>query len=97
MTNTDSSNAILAISVFCLGVFFCNPAIAREKPWYKYENSHFEAYSNEQERLTKKLLVELENFRAAVLQVANIEAPAGTPKTQVIIFASPGLKRVSRN
>ena len=88
MAHTDIRNVILAFVIFCLGIFFCNPALAKEKPWYKYENSHFEAYSNENERLTKKLLLKLENFRAAVLQVANIEVPEGAPKTQVIIFAS---------
>ena len=62
--------------------------LAKDKPWFKYENSHFEAYSNENERVTKKLLLKLENFRAAVLQVADIEVPAAAPKTQIVIFAS---------
>ena len=88
MAHTHSRNVSLPFVIFCMGMFFCNPAVAKEKPWYKYENSHFEAYSNENERVTRKLLLKLENFRAAVLQVADIEVPAGTPKTQVVIFAS---------
>ena len=88
MAHTDSRSVIPALAFFCLGIILSDPAAAREKPWYKYENSHFEAYSNENERVTKKLLLKLENFRAAVLQVANIEVPEGVPKTQVIIFAS---------
>ena len=70
------------------GLLFCNSAAAKDKPWYKYENRYFEAYSNESERTTRKLLIKLEDFRAAVLQVATIETPEGTPKTQVILFAS---------
>ena len=65
MAHTDSRNVSLPFVLFCLGIFFCDPAVAREKPWYKYENSHFEAYSNENERVTRKLLLKLENFRAA--------------------------------
>lgn len=80
---------MLPALAFCsLVVVFANPAHAREKPWYKYENSHFEAYSNASEKTATKLLVELENFRGAVLQVANVKVPEGAAKVQVFIFSS---------
>jgi hypothetical protein len=77
-----------AFAIMLLGVVFVNPAQARERSWYKYENSHFEAYSDASEKTARKLLVELENFRGAVLQVANIEVPGGASKVQVVIFSS---------
>jgi hypothetical protein len=77
-----------ALAFLSLCIAFGNPAHAREKTWYKYENSHFEAYSDASEKRATKLLVELENFRGAVLQVANIKVPDGAAKVQVIIFSS---------
>jgi hypothetical protein len=77
-----------ALAIFFLGVVFANAAQARERTWYKYENSHFEAYSDASEKTASKLLVELENFRGAVLQVANIKVPSGASKVQVVIFSS---------
>jgi len=85
---TGTATAIGAFTFVSLLVLFCGTAVAKEATWYKYENSHFMAFSDESERATRKLLNELENFRAAVLQVANIAVPADAPKTKVVLFAS---------
>lgn len=61
---------------------------AKDKPWYKYENQYFEAYSDASERKVRRLLEELENFRAAVIQLNGGSVPDGAVKTQVIIFNS---------
>ncbi len=74
--------------VAVIGLMMFSDATARERSWYRYENSHFEVYSDESRRVVRKLLEELENFRAAVLQVADIEVPQNAPKPHVIIFAS---------
>lgn len=61
---------------------------AAERDWFKYENAYFEAYSDAREKKVRELLDDLENFRAAVLQVGNFKVPDGAPKTQVLIFSS---------
>lgn len=70
-----------------LGILLCGSALA-ESEWYKYENAHFLAYSDDSARAVKGILLELEHFRAAVLQVANIRVPDDAPKVRVMIFAS---------
>ncbi len=61
---------------------------AKDKPWYKYENDYFEAYSDASEKKVRQLLEELENFRAAVIQINGGSVPDGAVKTQVVIFNS---------
>ncbi len=61
---------------------------AAERDWFKYENAYFEAYSDAREKKVRELLDDLENFRAAVLQVGNFKVPDGAPKTEVMIFLS---------
>jgi len=74
--------------VVVIGLMMFGDTTAGERSWYRYENSHFEVYSDESKRVVRKLLEELENFRAAVLQVATIEVPQHAPKPRVFIFAS---------
>lgn len=62
-------------------------ALAKTPEWYRYENSHFLAYSNASEKNARDLLDDLEGFRAAVLQVGNIIIPAAAPKTRVVIVS----------
>lgn len=88
MANAGTIKSPQLFRLFCLVVALCNLADAKAETWYKYENGHFEAYSSESERITRNLLVELENYRAAVLQAANIEIPQGAPKAQIYIFAT---------
>lgn len=64
------------------------PAAAKDYDWYKYENDYFEAYSDASERSVTRLLEELENFRAAVVQLLAIEIRPGTRKTRLIVFRS---------
>jgi hypothetical protein len=56
--------------------------------WYRYENSFFRAYSDADEDKALELLVELEDFRAAFVQVGNVTIPADAPKTRVVIARS---------
>jgi hypothetical protein len=58
------------------------------RPWYKYENKYFEAYSDASEKDVRQLLEDLENFRAAVIQLNGSRVPEGSVKTRVIIFRS---------
>jgi hypothetical protein len=64
------------------------PAAAGDAPWIRYENSHFIGYSDAPEQDARSLLGNLENFRAAFLQVSSITVPAGSPKTTVLITAN---------
>ncbi len=70
-------------------IFALAPAAhAKERPWYKYENKYFEAYSDASEKKVMRLLEELENFRAAVIQLNGGQVPDSAEKTQVVIFNS---------
>ena len=62
------------------------PAQAREREWIGYENENFIAYSNAAPEKALAHLVELEQIRAAALQIITIKVPAGTPKTKVLLF-----------
>lgn len=70
------------------GMYFGGTALAKEPAWHKYENSHIVAYSDNSNRSVLKLLEEIEYFRAAVIQVVNIEVPVDAPKTHLIVFDS---------
>jgi hypothetical protein len=61
------------------------PVPATQDPWFKYENSHFVAYSDAAESKVMALMDNLERFRGAVLQVSNIKIPQSAPKTLVVI------------
>lgn len=56
--------------------------------WYRYENNYFIAYSNADSRQARKILEDLEYFRAATLRVPGIELPDDTLKTLVLIPAT---------
>ena len=77
---------MLLLGVACIAMMSGNMSVAKERTWYKYENEHFVAFSNESEKTVVKLLTELEYFRAAVLQFAKLEADKFAPKPNVIIF-----------
>jgi len=63
-------------------------AVAKTKPWHKYENKYFVAYSDASEKDVRQLLEDLESFRAAVIQLNGSRVPEGSVKTRVIIFRS---------
>jgi hypothetical protein len=69
-------------------VFLIVPTEAREREWITYENENFIGYSNATPAKALAHLVELEQIRAAVLQIISIELPASMPKTRVILFHS---------
>ncbi len=61
---------------------------ADERPWYRYENDFFIAYSNASNWKARKILEDLEYFRGAALRVPGIELPVDTEKTLVLIPAT---------
>jgi hypothetical protein len=63
-------------------------AVAKTGPWHKYENKYFVVYSDASEKDVSQLLEDLENFRAAVIQLNGSRVPEGSVKTRVIIFRS---------
>jgi hypothetical protein len=73
--------------VCCLSILPWGSAFA-ERDWYRYENTYFEAFSDDSPRNVRKTLDELELFRAAVAQIANIQIPDDAPKVRVVSFAS---------
>ena len=86
--NRLSRGGMVAVTAFAIACLAIGDADAREHPWYKYENGYFEVYSNAREKRVRSLLTELEDFRAAVVQVLTLSIPPGAVKTQIIIFRS---------
>jgi len=80
-------NEFLFTTIILISVITID-AVAKDKPWHKYENDYFEAYSDASEKKVRRLLEELENFRAAVIQLNGGRVPDGAVKTQVVIFDS---------
>lgn len=88
MKDDDKSvNGTLSMTLLALLLCTSQAAFA-EREWYRYENAHFEAFSDDSRSNALRTLEELELFRAAVVQVANIKVPDGEPKVRVVIFAS---------
>jgi hypothetical protein len=56
--------------------------------WFRYENEYFVAYSNAGNWQARKILEDLEYFRAAALRVPDIEMPHYADKTLVVIPAT---------
>jgi hypothetical protein len=82
-----TSSLYLLLSLFLITAV-ATDAAAKERAWYKYENDYFEAFSDASEKSVRRLLEELENFRAAVIQMNGNRVPDGAVKTQVVIFDS---------
>lgn len=80
---TYCASFLAALAVFLLW----GDALANDE-WQKIENGYFQVFTNASPRRAARILTDLDNFRAAVLQTAGVDVPAGTPKTQVIIFDS---------
>ena len=90
MLSVIRRTTVLALIVVSSSLFGLEHAHAREYPWYKYENAHFEVYSNGKKRKVLKMIEELENFRAAAVQVLAFEIPEDAVKTQVIVPRNRG-------
>ena len=73
--------------VCCLSILPWGSAFA-ERDWYRYENTYFEAFSDDSPRNVRKTLDELELFRAAVAQIANIQIPDDANQLQLDWTAS---------
>ena len=75
-------------SVGLLLMLVAQAAVCKERPWYRYESTYFVANSNASEKKTLAILTNLELFRAAVLQVANLRVPESAVKTEILIVRS---------
>jgi len=73
----------------CLGIAIYAPIGAtQETAWSRYENDFFVAFSNASNYQARKILEDLEYFRAAALRLPGIELPEDALKTLVIIPAT---------
>lgn len=91
---TTYTNKLLRIRVGLIAstglllVLVAQAAECKEKPWLRYESTYFIANSNASQKRTIGILTNLELFRAAVLQVANLRVPEDAVKTEVLIVNS---------
>lgn len=83
----------LTLLAILLAVSATLDAADKQKPWYKYENAFFEVYSDVSERKVRRLLDDLECFRAAVFLLDGSSVPEGSSRTRVIIFGEDDLFR----
>ena len=75
--------------VVSLCVLSSGPAVSADSDeWFRYENDFFLAYSNAESHQARKILEDLEYFRAAALRVPGIELPKDALKTIVLIPAT---------
>lgn len=89
------ATTLTALVITCLAI---GVADAKKRTWYKYENGYFEVYSDAPEKRVRDLLKELEDFRAAVVQVLTLSIPPGAVKTQIVIFRSQReLRELTKN
>ena len=65
-------------------------AEARDYPFKRYESGHFVVHSNASAKKTRKIVQELELFRAAVLQVSAWRIADTAPKAEVLVVRSRG-------
>ena len=72
--------------VLVLPAMATQSGVCKEPSWHQYESTNFIANSSASEKKTLAMLENLEMFRAAVLQVANLRVPEFAPKTEVLIF-----------
>ena len=91
--STDESTAMRKTwKAFCrplmIAVALGIPALCSADDWLRYENDFFIAYSRADEDFVREILLELELFRAATLQVFALEPPENAPKTLVIVANS---------
>ncbi|MEO8444581.1 MAG: hypothetical protein ABI567_06215 [Gammaproteobacteria bacterium] len=90
MTLQDPASRRLALLALALALALPAGSVrAADDPWIRYENASFTAYSSAPEKKVLALLEELETFRAAFLQVANIPLPPDASRTLVLVPASP--------
>jgi hypothetical protein len=71
--------------VFLLCVFFSSGALRAAKGWLMVTSEHFEMLSCTSERHSKKLLVELEQFREMFFKLFS-QAKGSEPRTRIVLF-----------
>lgn len=77
------------VAVLCclpLFIFSSLDARAKEDNWLLLENSHFTVLSNGKEKDARERLMELEKFRAVIINLISISVPEDATKTEVILF-----------
>lgn len=74
----------LAIVVFSVCLSFSIQS--RAETWSKLENSHFRMYSTAREKVSRELFMELEGFRALVVNFIKVDIPPAAEKVEVIVF-----------
>lgn len=67
-------------------VLITQTAVSKEQAWHRYESTYLIANSNASHRKTLAILKELELFRAAAVQVLNLQVPESAEKTEVLIL-----------
>lgn len=89
-TSLPSSKPVLPRAVIATLCFlWCTTSVsADDRPWNRYENDYFVAYSNAEPGDAGKILEALELFRAAAFQIPSFVIPEGRPKTRVILPAT---------
>ncbi len=78
---------VCTLAICGLSLFFEN-ADAKTRAYYQYENSHFIVLSNSSEARVRKLLNELEYFRAAAIQATDIATRSDAAKVIVVLTAT---------
>lgn len=78
----------LAFAGFLLYMLAPQEVAADEHDWYQYESTYFVANSDASKRRTLSILKELELFRAAASQAANLRVPESAPKTELLIIGN---------
>ena len=77
-----------ALILLLVGILFI--AQTRADTWFKLENSHFTMYTPVREKTARELFLELEGFRALVLNFVNIDIPPDTEKVKIVLFKNIG-------
>lgn len=92
LTWSPSKAAPVAAACIAALTFIAGNQVRAEAPdangWYRYENDYFVAYSNAGNWQARKILEDLEYFRAAALRVPDVDMPRYVDKTLVVIPAT---------
>jgi hypothetical protein len=92
-----STSALLSLTII-VGFLTITGSVAVAGEWHRYENKYFIGFSDANEDRARELLDDLEAFRAAFSQIANVEIPSDAPKTEVLIVRKKGdFKKLTSN
>lgn len=86
--DSTRTRAKVLAPVGLLLILVAQAGIGKEYPWSRYESTYFVANSNASEKKTLAILNNLELFRSAVVQVANLRVPETAAKTEILIVGT---------